>query len=1542
MKPIKLILFILSGFVGLMAFHREEFLEGLKAKFNEYARDHAEEKVYVQTDKTFYKPGDDIWLNTFVVDGTSHQATTISDVVYVDLKDPKGAIASSLVLYVQNGVAKGDFHLNDDAAGGIYKLVAHTRWMQNSGEETFFEKELTVQKVVTPRLLLKVDFEKEAYGRGDAVTCSLSARDLKDQPLPYAQVTSTLRIGGHVHSTFTRETDNLGKLQLTFNLPDSLSVTDGILQMIITANGQQESITRSVPIVLNKIDLAFFPEGGDLISDVEGNVAFKATNEFGKGADVSGLILDDKDNTVATFSSFHMGMGAFRFTPRAGHAYRARIVTPAGNNKTFPLPLAIASGYALNLVSHSDESIGFSIDATESGDCFLVGQAHGVIYHAEKIYLNQGTNTVIVNTTTFPSGIAVFTFFNGQGLEEAERLTFLNPHRNLKVTLNPDKSDYAPGEQVKLKIETKDEKGKPVPARLSLSVVDDQLVTFADDKQNNILSWMLLGSELKGDIQEPSFYFDPNEPKATAALDYLMLTHGWRRFTWKNVLQRNRPNVVWLPENNTTLSGKVVNSSNSGTSAEVVLLELGKRRKIARVQAAGDGSFAFSNIDASAAVLLLTRKPNQTMIDGRSALYDDNSTNRRSKRITRVSFDSTVLGQPTAQQVAENMSPDELLNGDLSMDDDVLSLDEVIVTGYAEELRSSLAASVTRVYKNEMPNLPSYTSFESLLQGRVAGVQVQSQSSNAGNGGHVMIRGISSIAAGNGAPLYVIDGVPIGTELNNNFTNGGLIAPENISSVQVLHNPQAAALFGSAASNGAILITTKNGVGYAPYIATQKTTRYSSLLVSPRKFSVAREFPAFITYTKGNNERSDLRSTVYWNGDIITDANGVATVKFYNNEATSAFRITAEGISVSGLPGRTEKVYSTSLPLSLDTKIPNYLGFEDTLRLPVMVRNTRNEPMKGKLVIEAQHGLRIIAGTEVDITVKPSSTATYRFPVVSEHSRGDFKVHIKLTSGSYNDQLEQTISVHPVGYPQTVSFSGKELHRTMQFTIDNDIEQGSLQGGVTLYTDVLTDLAGGVEGIFAEPHGCFEQVSSYTFPNILALQFLEKTGELRPDVRKKALSFIASGYKQLMAYEIKNGGFEWFGSPPAHEALTAYGLIEFYEMKKVYQGVSDEMVRRTRDWLLSKRQGDGTFAQEHGQHGFASASPLVNNAYIVYALAETGTTSIGREYQTSLAEAWQSRDMYRMALMANAALSLNKSGDAEKLIAYFKEQALANPLDRLKMAHSISWSSGNSLAIETVSMWCSALLRATDRDMELIQRCIQFILSTRSYGMFGSTQGTLLALKALTEYATMVRGSREGGEATLLVNNKMADTQLYTSHTNQPIVMQNFLERLTPGDNKVVLNQAGAARDPLPYSVNVTWNTKRPANDKNCKVDISTTVASKVIKVNETTRFVITLQNKTSAGVPMTIALVGIPAGLSLQPWQLKELQDKGVFDYYEIIGDRLALYYRELGPNAKRIINLDLKAEVPGKFTGTASCAYLYYTAEAKNWCSGSTVVIE
>jgi TonB-dependent SusC/RagA subfamily outer membrane receptor len=854
-------------------------------------------------------------------------------------------------------------------------------------------------------------------------------------------------------------------------------------------------------------------------------------------------------------------------------------------------------------------------------------------------------------------------------------------------------------------------------------------------------------------------------------------------------------------------------------------------------------------------------------------------------------------------------------------------------------MRKDITGSFATAYSQPLENISAYVSFENVIQGRVAGVQIQPQNANPGTVPGIILRGTSSLAGGRNEPLYVVDGIPVGNSLNQNFSNGSIIGPQDIASIEILQAPEASALFGSAAANGVIIINTKSNINYHQFQQKPRKAKYSSLLITPRKFSVGREFYVDPPSKQTPEQRNDFRTTVYWNHTIVTNERGEASLSFYNNDATSSFRITAEGVSGTGLIGRKEEVYSTGLPFSIDTKIPEFLGFEDTLRLPVMIKNTTKVTLEGKLSISAPKGLKLLTQPEMAINVEAMKTRTVWVTVVSENITGEFPVEIKIESDKYEDKVQQKINVHPIGFPVTLSFSGKQLERRVQFNIQ-DMEKGSLKGEAIVFTDVLSDLFTGAESILREPHGCFEQVSSSTFPNILALQFLQESGQSRPDVENLALNYIKHGYKQLAAYEIKGGGFEWFGHPPAHEALTAYGLIEFHEMKKVYKGVDDSLLKRTRDWILGRRKGDGTFTQNRGKYGFSSASENVNNAYLVYALAETGTTEIEKEYRHSLDEALNSQDMYRMALMANAAAALQKQNDYQKLLAQFMSRLNTSGLEGLKMDHSVVRSYGNSLAIETISLWCVAMMRAPEKDLSAVNRCIEFILSKRANGMFGSTQATTLALKALTEFSRMVRTQREGGTITFTTNNTGTESKSYTKQSRDKIKLSEFQRHLQEGQNSMLV-RFEHTNEPLPFSVNVSWNTKTPVSDSNCKVQIETRLMQHALRVNETVRLTVQLKNITHEGVPMTMGLLGIPAGLSLQPWQLKELQEKAVFDFYEVLGDRLAIYYRELEPNASRIINLDLKAEVPGRFTGVASCAYLYYTDEYKHWVKGSTVKI-
>jgi alpha-2-macroglobulin-like protein len=1513
--------------VGALGFRKNEdpaYIGRLKQKLHERNTKFPEEKIYVQFDKPFYKPGEKVWFNAMILNSNTHQPTTVSNVVYVELIDPKGNVADRKELLIEQGSAHGAFDFAPLGISGLYQVRAFTNWMKNFGEQSYFKKTIQVQRVITPRLLLKLEFAKKAYGAGDSVSAKLTVTSLQNHPAQSASVAMQASLDGKATLAARFTTDALGVSTIKFRLPDTLNSPDGLLNLIISYNGLEESISRSIPIVLNKIRLDFFPEGGYALANVSENIAFKALNEFGKGADVSGVILDENKKIVTHFESYHLGMGAFEFTPLAGKKYYAQINSPAGNSSLLPLPDARISGLALKLNEITSTSVSWTISSTDLQSGYLVAQAHGELLQTQAVQLKPGINTVSMATDKFPAGIAVFTLFTNDGIAQRERLVFLNRDKKLSIKLIPDKQQYSPREKVTLKIHTSDEHGKGIPAKLSLSVADDQLISFADDKQDNLLSAMLLSSEVKGEIEEPSFYFDPKEPKAEKALDYLLMTQGWRRFTWNEVLA-DTLQIAHAPERINTVSGKIVDTNNTGVQSEVTLIEAGNRRRIIQLKTTREGYFTFKNIDPSVNILLLTKSPVKLEVNKQQNL----SVSHESRII--LTSDGERPGETRVESGTSKKKQDTETS--FSMEQDETTLNEVVVVaGGLTVQRRELGSQATTVKAMDI-GAGSSLNIAAGLSGRVPGILISGSSSNPSAQTRIVLRGTSSLGSGRSEPLYVVNGIVMGSSLNDNFSIGSFIDPEDIDEMTILSSPQAVALYGGEASNGVIIITTRSR-----FLSFKKghEARYSSLIIKPRQFSATREF--YAEPPAKDKKREDFRTTIHWAPSVVTDAKGDATLSFFNNDAVSSFRITAEGFNATGLLGRAEETFHTLLPLSLDVKLPEFLGFEDRLKLPVYVKNSTDKIMSAEVSVNITEGLSINGPTAVKVDVNPNSVKTIWFELSPLGKFGNFPVSVSMKSNDQLDEVNQIIQVKPVGFPMRLSFSSQKLDTTFSFSIQ-EAEKGTLEASLTAFPDVLSDLFAGAESILREPHGCFEQVSSSTFPNILALQFMKESREIRKDVEGRALSFISSGYNQLSRYEIQGGGFEWYGKPPAHEGLTAYGLLEFTEMKKVFKGVNEEMLARTRNWLLSRKDGKGGYIITQGKYGFSSASQEVNNAYITYALSETGTFDLEKEYSKSFTQAMITKDMYQLALAANTAYNLNKMLDYEKLINLFKEQ-VSGTVITLEADHSITRSYGESLYTETLALWTLAILKNKSPNNLLASTCIQRLVKQRYYGGFGSTQATTLALQALTHFATHVREVRADGVIEIQVNGKSAERAAYSKTARDKIVMNNFAANLTA--NRQTLGVSfKETESAMPYSLDVSWYTKRPASNNNCSVRISTSLSSVKTRVNETVRLAVSLQNVTNKGLPTTMAVIGIPSGLSVQPWQLKDLQEKQAFDFYEIMNGNLILYYREMGPNEIRSINFDLKAELPGQFTGAASCAYLYYTNEFKDWVAGTSISV-
>lgn len=1537
MKGFKLTL-ILSLFLLLLTsffmVSDSPFLAMLKEKLTAYNGTYGQEKVYVQTDKPFYLPGEDIWFNAMVLDALSHEPTTISDVVYVELIDSKGIALKKLTLPIEEGSAYGDFMLEDEAPGGQYTLRAYTQWMRNFEKEVF-SKRLTVQQVITPRLLLTLDFEREAYGPGDTARADLKVENLKNEKAGYASIISTLSIQGQKVFQNDIEADDQGMTKIGFILPEDLNTTNVLVNAIVSYNGVQESISRSVPVVLNQISLNFYPEGGESIQGFGHTMAFKAVNEFGKGADVSGVIYDDQQNIITNFSSFHMGMGAFDFQPQAGREYYAQIRQPKGNETMIALPAVKKSGLSFHLKDQKEDMLHWQLFSSGSMQANFVGLTHGELSYTESLELKAGVNDLFIEKEKFPVGTSVFTLFDSAGVPHAERLVFMHADKGLNIELSTDKERYLPAEQVKLKVKTVDHEGEPVRAKLSLAVVDEQILTLADDKQDNLLSAMLLSSELKGEIQEPSFYFDPEEETRHEAMDYLMLTQGWRRFTWKEIIDEVPKDIFYLPEQTKNISGQLYNDKGKTTTGLVTLIEISEPHRVLSVNTDEEGKFLFANIDPRSDYSLFSKASNQIRLDADFSKGTTVPELASFKVESKVDSVIQIRGTASDQEIeSDTITGATTISVNLSPDSN--SLGEVVVTGVGAYSRQDIAGSVTKI--GDGVSFTTESNLGNALRGKAAGVKVTHSNSVSGTGATITLRG-SSVLRTSSEPLVVVDGVLMTPSSNPNSNTFSMVNMSDVESISVLKSPQATALYGSRAANGVILIKTKSYGWYRPYY--RRSYQYKSTNVPKREYSVVREFYAQEhAFVSESEKRDNFNSTVLWQHTLLTDSKGKAEIEFKNNDAVSAFRVTAEGFTADGQLGRTEKNYFTTMPVSIDAKIPDYLGYGDRLLLPVRVTNDSPDTITGVLSFNLPSSVELLERADQKVSLLPGLSSTFYYTLIPRGFQGKYPISLSFSNESYKDQMVDTLDIQPIGYPMRKSLSGRQMYNEFEFSMF-DVEENSIRARVSLYPNLLADLFTGVESIIREPYGCFEQVSSSTFPNILALQFIKTSGLRDRKLEAKALKYIEKGYKKLQSFEIDGGGFEWFGRPKAHEGLSAYGLLEFYEMQKVYDGVDPALIERTRDWLLSRRDGNGGFKVGRGKYGFSYASNDVTNAYIVYVLSATGYKDILPEYNHSRDEAMNSGDLYRMALLAHSAYDLEQMDDYDLLVGRFLSELKAMALEKLESDHSIVRSYGENLRTEVLAFWTLVMLKSDQPDMVMVERLVKEILGRRRYGRFGATQATTLSLMALTSYAQYLNSGSTTGNVDISVNGSQVEQLAYSKDEFRTVQSSNLSTHLKTGMKQEIGLQFTETDEAVAYSIDVEWYAKTPPSSYESQVAIKTALSADSLQVNETVQLSIELSNKTDKGLPMTIASVGIPAGLSLQAWQLKEMQEKEAFDFYEIINGSLVLYYRELGPQESKTIYFDLKAELTGDFQGKASAAYLYYNDEDKDWKPGLKVSV-
>ncbi len=1639
----------------LLAQENETF-STIKTLFESYLEQAPGERLYLHIDKSLYQPGETVWFTAYLRNDGDLRKSDQSDMVNVEMFDPKGNLVRSLTLVAKNGVASGDIEFSTDQAGGIYKLKAFTEWQKNDIEPFVFEKDLQLQKLILPRLLMTLEFPEKGYGPGDEVKAEFTMKNLENQPIADHNLSWDVYIKGEKVETGESKTRKDGTTEVELFLPEDLETTDGLLNVQIDYDGIIESVSRAIPITLNKIELEFYPEGGDLVVGHKTRIAFQALNEYGKPTDIEGKIVDKEGVELVSFSSFRKGMGAFYFKPQPGGEYFASITRPEGISEVYKLPSALKKGYTLNVNRSGENFLQVSVRSDIEEEVFIAAQVRGVIHHSQSFPVKKGLNKFRIDVSGFPAGVAQLTLFDNKGIPRAERLAFVNKDNQLKIKIETDKEVYQPREKVEVELTVVDENDMPVTGSFSMAVVDEKLVKMANDKSGKILSKLLLEPDISGDIDEPSFYFDPDEPDADLALDMLLMTKGWRRFAWKELLSKKEPFLAHLPVK-AVIKGYIYNQKEKHPvkNLKVTLLE----RDIS-VKTDGNGFFRFEGIDLTEKVTLeykdrervkqsytVAEYQNNLMIDVSkkyvfSENWEDGMNGSRPSNYYVSSGTSSIKGQIFDTETKEPIAFANI----------IAEVDGRIVSGAVSDLDGNYQIKPISSGKYDIKT--SYVGYQShIIQGVVVKSRqilfldlemstnmavieaitsnvVEKQEGDAGDKKKLVNKssGLTSISLGKGyytppeislteqtfAKREVVntsgDVAIAGVDLDeivisaykvplidaDQTISGAWITEDDLDNMPMRDTESIATAVGGVFSmdgergsirgarsdqtvvyidgvrvigssalprsaiaevsvylsgvpaeygdfrGGVIDITTKSAASNFSYTPRKnKAEEIVSIPMGP-VYHIAREFPE-VVYEKTEEvlERNDFRTTVFWNGNVELNDKGTASVAFHNSDALTTFNITVEGVSDYGMVGRAVENYITKVAFSIDAKVPNAVLMGDKVKVPVYLKNTTSQEIKGDLSFMFPEGWKPVSDLPAKASIAANSTKVVyvEMDILNTPGKGDLKIGFKNESG-VEDNFETKTAILPRGFPVENSWSGYEKDNTFYVDIFNPIE-GSVQGVFNAYPSNLSTLMAGIEGMLRQPHGCFEQVSSSTYPNLLVLDFLNKSGYENKEISEKALGYIKSGYKKLAGYECSTGGFEWYGADPAHEGLTAYGLMEFIDMQKVYKGVSQSMINRTRNWLLDKRKGNGEFKviDMAKFHRWGTQDVLV--AYMIWALTEAGETELENELNLAIHKAETRKDPYQLALLANASYNMHKRPVGNELIQTLVKLKRKNS-SWTGATRSVTNSSGKSLEVETTALCILAMLKAGNEYQE-IQPSVSYLLKQRrGIGSFGSTQATVLALKAITEFYRLYEQQSGEGEILISVNDEPVHTYFITGKEMETITIEEISDYLIPGNNKIRIEYTGM-ENPVPFTFNTKWTSDLPVVENKSVLSFTTSLTEQNPELGENSRLKVEISNNSEKAVPFPIAIVGIPAGLSLQPWQLKEYSEKGdVFAYYEIMGNDIVLYFRELDAKETRTINLDLKTDIPGSFESSASVAYLYYEDEDKYWSAGERVVIE
>lgn len=846
-------------------------IHAVLGKAQKYHGVHLQEKLYLHLDKPSYTAGDTIWIKAYCTVGVDNLLSNLSGLAYIELINPTREVVSRIKIPLVMGLGLADIALNDTITEGSYRLRAYTNWMRNSDEAFFYDRTIPISNGRSDKVLTYTAAEQGSKGQ----VYTINLRELAGTPLINRPVQFEILHEGKVVEKKRGRTDVEGTVSLTLNSRHENAV---VRYRFETADGRTvQKVFKTTP-ARKRNDIQLLPEGGKLLADRTNRVAVKAVDVRGMGVAAEVFFLSGAD-TLAHVRTNELGMGATTLFPISGSPLRAVASFGDGTLQEIPLPPVYTSGYSLMLDNLQEgrltAELNLSDDLVDGREIYFVVHHLGRAYLASREQLTGQQIVFSAGTADLPNGVLTLSVLDNGFKPIAERPFFhYSTSKQVPITITLDKESYSTREKVTVEIETHNEADSLLIGAFSASVLHLGKIDSGElEEAPNILSALLLSSDIKGFIEKPGSYFANGNIKRQD-LDYLMLTQGWRNVDWTALKTAEQP--LYSVEKGIRIAGhtKKLGRQAPEAGATVQLFPTSNLLEYQETISNEYGYFEFGDLlfpDSMAFVLSARDNKGRDRIDI-SVVEEDllEIGSNRNRPLERNDVNSWQVDQIKASnaRLAE-LRRAGLVEGTIMIDEVQVNRRQNRVSNRSKNINGP--GNADHIFTAE--DFEDCGSWETCLAGKIPFMAWNPET-------------------GMPAVTFVVDGMVMDSEMV------ALLPVEGIESLEVLRSSHYKFAYQKLDEGEMVfVITTKEGGLSFNSPGSPK----GKLFITPKGLAVVKTFyKPIYEVGDGLSTVKDLRTTIHWEPSLVINKSNKTEFSFYTSDEQATCWIVLEGLDIRG------------------------------------------------------------------------------------------------------------------------------------------------------------------------------------------------------------------------------------------------------------------------------------------------------------------------------------------------------------------------------------------------------------------------------------------------------------------------------------------------------------------------------------------------------------------------------------------------------------------------------------------------------------------